>query len=132
MAGYLQRVRPDAIRERNKVKVKLTNVKRFVLSHLKNLYATQGLLLKEIDQLATRIDPNLYKTMTVFVDPIDGTREFATAQGEYVTILIGYNDGKRQVAVWVAVEWCKYVSSIVGRRVFHRSGEPYRARTWNT
>jgi len=48
--------------------------------------------LKEIDQLATRIDPNLYKTMTVFVDPIDGTREFATAQGEYVTILIGYND----------------------------------------
>ena len=56
--------------------------------------------LKEIDQLATRIDPNLYKTMTVFVDPIDGTREFATAQGEYVTILIGYNDGKRGVAVW--------------------------------
>jgi len=48
--------------------------------------------LKEIDQLASRIDPNLYKTMTVFVDPIDGTREFATAQGEYVTILIGYND----------------------------------------
>lgn len=48
--------------------------------------------LKEIDQLAARIDPNLYKTMTVFVDPIDGTREFATAQGEYVTILIGYND----------------------------------------
>jgi len=48
--------------------------------------------LKEIDQLSARIDPNLYKTMTVFVDPIDGTREFATAQGEYVTILIGYND----------------------------------------
>jgi 3'-phosphoadenosine 5'-phosphosulfate (PAPS) 3'-phosphatase len=48
--------------------------------------------LKEIDQLSTRIDPNLYKTMTVFVDPIDGTREFATAQGQYVTILIGYND----------------------------------------
>lgn len=51
VASYLQRVRPEAIRERNKVKVKLTNVKRFVLSHLKNLYATQGLLLKEIDQL---------------------------------------------------------------------------------
>lgn len=48
--------------------------------------------LKEIDMLSTRIDPNLYKTMTVFVDPIDGTREFATAQGQYVTILIGYND----------------------------------------
>ena len=51
VASYLQRVKPEAIRERNKVKVKLTNVKRFVLSHLKNLYATQGLLLKEIDQL---------------------------------------------------------------------------------
>jgi len=48
--------------------------------------------LKEIDQLSSRIDPNAYSTMTVFVDPIDGTREFATAQGEYVTILIGYND----------------------------------------
>jgi len=48
--------------------------------------------LKEIDNLADRINGDLYKTMTVFVDPIDGTREFATAQGEYVTILIGYND----------------------------------------
>lgn len=28
----------------------------------------------------------------MFVDPIDGTREFATARGEYVTILVGYND----------------------------------------
>ena len=36
--------------------------------------------LKEIDQIGTRIDSNLYKAMTVFVDPIDGTREFATAQ----------------------------------------------------
>ena len=48
--------------------------------------------LKEIDQLGSRIDENLYQSMTVFVDPIDGTREFATAQGQYVTILIGYND----------------------------------------
>ena len=57
--------------------------------------------LNEIDQLATRIDPNLYKTMTVFIDQIDGTREFATAQGEYVTVLIGYNDGKRSRCVAV-------------------------------
>ena len=48
--------------------------------------------LQEIQQLSSRIDPNLYKSMTVFVDPIDGTREFATGQGQYVTILIGYND----------------------------------------
>jgi len=36
--------------------------------------------LAQVKLLASRIDPNLYKTMTVFVDPIDGTREFATAQ----------------------------------------------------
>lgn len=30
--------------------------------------------------------------MTVFCDPIDGTREFATGKGEYVSILMGYND----------------------------------------
>jgi 3'-phosphoadenosine 5'-phosphosulfate (PAPS) 3'-phosphatase len=28
----------------------------------------------------------------MFVDPIDGTREFARGQGDYGTILIGYND----------------------------------------
>lgn len=32
--------------------------------------------------------------MTAFVDPIDGTREFATARGEYVTILLGFNDDR--------------------------------------
>ena len=48
--------------------------------------------LKEIDLLSARISPTAYKTVTAFVDPIDGTREFATAQGQYVTILIGYND----------------------------------------
>ena len=36
--------------------------------------------LKEIEALATRISPTAYKTITAFVDPIDGTREFATAQ----------------------------------------------------
>ena len=30
--------------------------------------------------------------LTVFCDPIDGTREFATGKGEAVSILIGYND----------------------------------------
>jgi len=48
--------------------------------------------LKEIQLLAERISLTAYKTVTVFVDPIDCTREFATAQGQYVTILIGYND----------------------------------------
>lgn len=46
----------------------------------------------KIDQLSTRIDKKAYQDLTVFLDPIDGTREFATAQGEYVTMLMGYND----------------------------------------
>ena len=45
--------------------------------------------LKKIKMLASRIDPEAYKAITVFVDPIDGTREFATGQGEFVTVLIG-------------------------------------------
>ena len=48
--------------------------------------------LKTFKLLATRIDPHAHKALTVFVDPIDGTREFATGQGDYVSMLIGYND----------------------------------------
>ena len=48
--------------------------------------------LVKIKEIAKRIDSNAYKSITVFVDPIDGTREFATGQGDFVTILIGYND----------------------------------------
>jgi len=35
-----------------------------------------------MSQLAKRIDYFSYKSLTVFVDPIDGTREFATGKGE--------------------------------------------------
>ena len=48
--------------------------------------------LATIKMLASRIDPEAYQDITIFVDPIDGTREFATGQGDKVTILIGYND----------------------------------------
>lgn len=50
--------------------------------------------LAKINALASRIDSNAFKEMTAFVDPIDGTREFATARGEYVTILLGYCDSR--------------------------------------
>jgi len=50
--------------------------------------------LKTFQQLAGRIDPDVHKALTVFVDPIDGTREFATAQGDAVSMLIGFNDAK--------------------------------------
>jgi 3'-phosphoadenosine 5'-phosphosulfate (PAPS) 3'-phosphatase len=39
--------------------------------------------------LASKIDDKAFKDVTVFVDPIDGTREFATGKGEFVTILLG-------------------------------------------
>ena len=48
--------------------------------------------LAKIKSLASRIDSQAFKKLTLFVDPIDGTREFATGQGEFVTILLGYND----------------------------------------
>jgi 3'(2'), 5'-bisphosphate nucleotidase len=48
--------------------------------------------LLRMQQLSSRIDATRYKQLTVFVDPIDGTREFATGRGECVTVLLGYND----------------------------------------
>ncbi len=48
--------------------------------------------LQQIKALAARIDPTAYSDITIFVDPIDGTREFATGKGDKVTILVGYND----------------------------------------
>lgn len=48
--------------------------------------------LEKVKALAGKIHKNNYKHMTVFVDPIDGTREFATGKGDKVTILVGYND----------------------------------------
>jgi len=46
----------------------------------------------KIKLLAKKIDPTSYKGVTVFVDPIDGTREFATGKGQYCSILIGFNN----------------------------------------
>ena len=48
--------------------------------------------LEKIKVIAKKIDQTAYKDMTIFVDPIDGTREFATGKGDKVTILVGYND----------------------------------------
>ncbi len=42
--------------------------------------------LAKVQQIAAQIDSNAYKHLTIFVDPIDGTREFATGQGECVTL----------------------------------------------
>jgi len=46
----------------------------------------------KVAALAARIHPTAYKTNTAFIDPIDGTREFATGLGEQCTILVGFSN----------------------------------------
>ena len=45
-----------------------------------------------IKALAPKIDSHAYKDITVFLDPIDGTREFSTGKGEQCSICIGFAD----------------------------------------
>ena len=41
---------------------------------------------------ATIASDEMYKKLTIFIDPIDGTREFATNLGEECSICIGFSD----------------------------------------
>lgn len=45
-----------------------------------------------LDQLSSQIDTNNYHDITIFIDPIDGTREFSTQLGEQCSICIGFAD----------------------------------------
>jgi 3'-phosphoadenosine 5'-phosphosulfate (PAPS) 3'-phosphatase len=45
-----------------------------------------------LTELSKEIDASLYKDLTVFIDPIDGTREFSTELGEQCSICIGFSD----------------------------------------
>ena len=52
-------------------------------------------VVNQIQNLSKKINTNynnVYKNNTIFVDPIDGTREFSTNLGEQCTILIGISD----------------------------------------
>jgi len=42
------------------------------------------------EYLSTNGDKNCYEHLTVFIDPIDGTREFSTGQGHHSTVCIGF------------------------------------------
>ncbi|KAG8461496.1 hypothetical protein KFE25_001100 [Diacronema lutheri] len=48
--------------------------------------------LARVRALAATISDSAYRDITAFVDPIDGTREFALGQGDKVTVLLGFND----------------------------------------
>jgi len=43
-------------------------------------------------ELAKEIDASAYRDLTVFIDPIDGTREFSTGLGEQCSICVGFAD----------------------------------------
>lgn len=45
-----------------------------------------------LDSLRDEINPEDYKDITIFIDPIDGTREFSTGLGEQCSICIGFSD----------------------------------------
>lgn len=46
----------------------------------------------DMDELHCQIDGAAYKDISVFIDPIDGTREFSTGLGEQCSICIGFSD----------------------------------------
>lgn len=47
-----------------------------------------------ISDLGAQIDSVSYKDKSVFIDPIDGTREFTIGQGEQCTILVGISSAE--------------------------------------
>jgi len=59
--------------------------------------ARDGLLQQQdldtnADALTTTTAAALYPSLTAFIDPIDGTREFSTQKGEQCTICVGFAD----------------------------------------
>lgn len=48
----------------------------------------------KIEQLSSRIDLQAYRHLNVFIDPIDGTREFSTGLGEQCSICIGFSNAE--------------------------------------
>eukprot|EP00471_Norrisiella_sphaerica_P004217 CAMPEP_0184487332 /NCGR_PEP_ID=MMETSP0113_2-20130426/9780_1 /TAXON_ID=91329 /ORGANISM="Norrisiella sphaerica, Strain BC52" /LENGTH=372 /DNA_ID=CAMNT_0026869595 /DNA_START=88 /DNA_END=1206 /DNA_ORIENTATION=+ len=54
--------------------------------------------LTEIRELAKQVDATKYKDIGVFVDPIDGTKEFCTGLGHQTSICIGFTKNMLPVA----------------------------------
>jgi fructose-1,6-bisphosphatase/inositol monophosphatase family enzyme len=45
-----------------------------------------------VTTLGSQIDGGNFKDLTIFIDPIDGTREFSTSLGEQCSVCIGFSD----------------------------------------
>ena len=63
-----------------------------------SLDATISKALKEVEDLSSQIDEKSFDRTTVFIDPIDGTKEFTNGMGEQCTIMIGFIESETPVA----------------------------------
>jgi 3'-phosphoadenosine 5'-phosphosulfate (PAPS) 3'-phosphatase/mannose-6-phosphate isomerase-like protein (cupin superfamily) len=50
-------------------------------------------------RLCRNIHPKAYQHLSVFIDPIDGTKEFINGHGEQCTICVGFSDDRSNEAV---------------------------------
>lgn len=76
----------------------------------------------DMTALSNEIDKEAYKDLTIFIDPIDGTREFSTALGEQCSICIGFSDaGGKPVAgiVYRPID-CTYATGAVSEGYFEQ------------
>jgi 3'-phosphoadenosine 5'-phosphosulfate (PAPS) 3'-phosphatase len=73
-------------------------------------------------ELKGTVPPHLFKKITVFIDPIDGTKEFASGQGEQSTICVGFVEHEHNLPVAGIV--CR---PITGEWVAGCKGENYNA-----
>jgi len=55
----------------------------------------------EIASLSSALAADSYRNLTVFVDPIDGTREFSQGRGEQCSICIGFADARGRAVAGV-------------------------------
>lgn len=62
----------------------------------------------KISDLAICLDTHDYKHLSVFIDPIDGTREFATNKGEQSSVCIGFSHTAGEGATGAAVAGIVY------------------------
>ncbi|EJK70848.1 hypothetical protein THAOC_07762, partial [Thalassiosira oceanica] len=55
----------------------------------------------KIASLSPALAADSYRNLTVFVDPIDGTREFSSGRGEQCSICIGFADARGRAVAGV-------------------------------
>jgi 3'-phosphoadenosine 5'-phosphosulfate (PAPS) 3'-phosphatase len=60
-------------------------------------YAEIDAVVADISRLGKTVDDKKFNDMTVFIDPIDGTREFASGLGEQCSVCIGFADSSGNV-----------------------------------